>query len=365
MSLLNELLLSKQRESQENVPDDEEIEVLVDQMNDASEDLDDIVTVNKTLADAVVALESIVDTIDANPNLSPVSEGLLIDRTNRILSRIGVGDLVLVSMEDESVKQSGLKAAIVDRIKKIAEAAKNSATKVLESLGNFWEKMGNSANAAGKRAAQLQDLLKQAQGSDFEFTLPAKYKPVLKPTAVTSLLSSETDKILSEYSRGITDALKQLQSGNEVIFNFKTLQPSEQLPGSPHFVPVGSVVKLEWDTPDNGKEPVRFNLTKDEIDKSLTDVRSIMGAILKFRSTIKTFPKDYMQIVEKIGNADDPDNAKTIRQQLEQVVRFMDLAAKRWTTYAGTQATLVLKVASTAMQEKRQPDESEGANKEG
>lgn len=363
MSLLNELLASRQQEVQKNAPDDEELEVLVDQMNDASEDLDDIVTVNKTLTDAVVALESIVDTIDANPNMSPVSQGILIDRTNRILSRVGVSDLAMVSMEDEGEKPGGLKAAIVDRIKKIAQAAKNSAGKVLEGLGNFWEKIGNSANAAGKRAAQLQEMLKNVPSNDFEFTLSAKYRPALKPAAMSGLLATETEKILSEYSRGIDDAFQQLKSGNEVIFRFKTIQPSDQLPGKPHFIPVGSVAKLEWDKPENGKDPVTFNVGKPELDTALSNVRSVMGAILKFRKETKDFPKEYMAIVEKIGNADDTDNAKATRQQLEQVVRVMDYTVKRWTTYAGTQATLVLKVASTAMQEKREPNEREGENK--
>lgn len=365
MSLLNELLLSKQREAQENVPDDEEIEVLVDQMNDASEDLDDIVTVNKTLTDAVVALESIVDTLDANPELSETSKGLVIDKVNRILARLGAEELSMLSMEDDGAQPSGIKVAIIDRIKKIAEAAKNSASKVLDGFTNFWDKIGKSADAAGRRAAQLQEQLKSVQANDFEFQLPAKYKPVLRPAKMTGVLKNDNDKIFEEYARGIKDAFLQLTAGNEVIFRFKSIQPSRELPGEPHFVPVGSVAKLEWSSPDNGKDKVTFNITKSELDAALTDLRGIMGGILKFKEALKNFPKKYTEVVEGLGHAKDAEFAKTSRQQVEQVARTMDYTVKRWTTYAGTQATLVLKVASTAMQEKRQPDESEGANKEG
>lgn len=361
MSLLTELLTQRQ----DAVIDDEQLEVLVDEMNDASDDLDDIVAVNTTLTDAVVALESLVSSLDANPELNPTGKGLVIDRANRILTRIGADELVLLSMEADGEETGSIKTAILDRIKKITEAAKNSAGKVLEGLGNFWNKIGKNADAAGQRAAQLQEQLKGVQANDFEFQLPAKYKPVLQPAKMTGLLKSETDKVFGEYGRGIDDAFAQLLSGKEAIFRFKSLQPSRELPGEPHFVPVGSVAKLEWDTPDNGKDPVGFNITKTELDEALTNVRGVMGAILKFKKLLKDYPEEYMRVVKGIGDSKDAELAKTTRQQLEQVARIMDYTVKRWTTYAGTQATLVLKVASTAMQEKRKPDGREGENKEG
>lgn len=361
MSLLTELLTQRQ----DAVIDDEQLEVLVDEMNDASDDLDDIVAVNTTLTDAVVALESLVTAIEANPELTPTSRGLLVDRANRILTRVGADELVLLSMEEDGEDSGSIKTAILDRIKKITEAAKNSATKVLEGFSNFWDKIGKNADAAGRRAAQLQEQLKGVQANDFEFQLPAKYKPASQPAKMTGLLKSDNDKIFDEYARGIKDAFLQLTAGQEVVFRFKSLQPSQGLPGEPHFVPVGSVAKLEWSTPDNGKDPVTFNITKSELDEALTNLRAIMGGILKFKETLKYFPKKYTEVIESLGHAKNADFAKTSRQQVEQVARIMDYTVKRWTTYAGTQATLVLKVASTAMQEKRKPDGREGENKEG
>lgn len=365
MSLLSELIHQHRGEVQNTVPDDEQLETLVEEMNEASDDLDDIVAVNTTLSDAVVALESLVDSLDANPELTPVAKSLVVDRANRILSRVGAEGLMLLSMEAAEEPTGSIKTAILDRIKKITEAAKNSATKVLEGFGNFWSKIGKSADAAGRRAAQLQEQLKSIQSNDFEFQLPAKYKPALQPAKLTALLSNDNDKIFDEYARGIKDAFSQLAAEQEVVFRFKTLQPSSELPGEPHFVPVGSVAKLEWSTPENGKEPVTFNITKSELDEALTNLRAIMGGILKFKETLGYFPKKYMEVIEQLGHAKDAELAKTSRQQIEQVARIMDYTVKRWTTYAGTQATLVLKVASTAMQEKRKPDGTEGDNKEG
>lgn len=370
MSLLKELTRARAPQGEiatvdHGVKDLIELQV---EVNETSEEIDDLIEANGQIQDAVVALESLVEAIEANGDLSRTSYNLAVARANRILRSIEAEEIVCVSLEAEDQspadRTSTLKNAVVERIKKITAAAKSSATKVLDELTGFWDKIGNSAEGAGKRAAFLQGELEKTNLTEFKFELANKYVPALEPEKLTAAIKADTDKIFNEYGRGLTDALERIAAGNQLEFRFKTIQPNPALPGKPHFVLVGSAAKLEWEIPKSD-EKAQFSVSKEELIQALANVRAVMGAILKFKEYLRTFPKDFMSAVEKLGNSDDAEKTQEARRQLDMVARIMNYTVKRWTTYAGTQATLVLKVASTAAQQKSDSNEREVKDSQG